>query len=126
MALRPAAARGRQCGQPLTPPGWTLSVIYVMRLDGSQLAVNADLIETVEHTADTVITLIDGKRLVVATPVDEVVEKFVAYRRQVGRGALRVLHDERGEQHAPASAQRPAFIRSARRRTVAKAQAEED
>jgi hypothetical protein len=36
------------------------AVIYVMRLDGSQLVVNADLIETVEHTADTVITLKDG------------------------------------------------------------------
>jgi flagellar protein FlbD len=97
-----------------------------MRLDGSQLAVNADLIETVEHTADTVITLIDGKRLVVATPVDEVVAKFVAYRQQVGRGSLRVLRDEHAHAHSPA--ERPAFIRSARRRKArpAAAEAEED
>ena len=100
-------------------------MIYVTRLDGSQLAVNADLIETVEHTADTVITLVDGKRLVVATPVDEVVAKFVAYRQQVGRGSLRVLRDE---QHTHAKAERPTFIRSARRRQTrpAEAQAEED
>ena len=39
-----------------------------------QLVVNADLIETVEHTADTVTTLLDGKKLVVKTPVQDVVD----------------------------------------------------
>jgi flagellar protein FlbD len=60
-------------------------VIYVTRLDGSQLAVNADLIETVEHTADTVITLVHGKRLIVSTPVDEIVARVTMYRQQTGR-----------------------------------------
>ncbi len=69
-------------------------VIYVTRLDGSQLVVNVDLIETVEHTADTVITLVDGKRLVVATPVDELVERVVAFRQRVARGPLRVVEPE--------------------------------
>jgi flagellar protein FlbD len=68
-------------------------VIYVTRLDGSQLVVNADLIETVEHTADTVITLLDGKKLVVATLVNEVVDRVVAYRQLIARGPLR-LGDE--------------------------------
>ena len=64
-------------------------MIYVTRLDGSHLVVNADLIETIEHTADTVITLIDGKKLVVATPVSEVVENVLAYRQAIARGPLR-------------------------------------
>jgi len=64
-------------------------MIYVTRLDGSQLVVNADLIETVEHTADTVISLLDGKRLIVATTVPEVVERIIAYRQQIARGPLR-------------------------------------
>jgi flagellar protein FlbD len=64
-------------------------VIYVTRLDGSQLVVNADLIETVEHTADTVITLLDGKKLVVATHVDEVVDSVVGYRQLIARGPMR-------------------------------------
>ena len=63
-------------------------MIYVTRLDGSELVVNADLIETVEHTADTVISLVDGKRLVVATHVDEVVERVIDYRRRTGRGRV--------------------------------------
>ena len=66
-------------------------MIYVTRLDGSQLVVNADLIETVEHTADTVITLLDGKKLVVLTLVDEVVERVIGYRQLIARGPLRMV-----------------------------------
>jgi flagellar protein FlbD len=65
-------------------------LIYVTRLDGSQLVVNADLIETVEHTADTVITLLDGKKLVVATHVDDVVERVIDYRQMIARGPMRM------------------------------------
>jgi len=64
-------------------------VIYVTRLDGSTLVVNADLIETVEHTADTVITLLDGKKLVVKTLVDDVVERVIGYRQMIARGPIR-------------------------------------
>src|SRR5262249_17996929 len=64
-------------------------VIYVTRLDGSQLVVNADLIETVEHTADTVITLLDGKKLVVATHVADVVDSVIAYRQLIARGPIK-------------------------------------
>jgi flagellar protein FlbD len=66
-------------------------MIYVTRLDGSHLVVNADLIETVEHTADTVITLLDGKRLIVSTPVPEVLESVIAYRQAIARGPLRTV-----------------------------------
>jgi len=66
-------------------------VIYLTRIDGSRLVVNAELIETVEHTADTVINLVDGKRLIVAETVEQVVEEVVAYRQRVARGSLRVV-----------------------------------
>ena len=66
-------------------------MIYVTRLDGSQLVVNADLIETIEHTANTVITLLDGKKLVVATDVDDVVHSVIGYRQQIARGPLRTF-----------------------------------
>ena len=65
-------------------------MIYVTRLDGSQFVVNADLIETVEHTADTVITLLDGKKLVVKTLVEDVVDRVIGYRQMIARGPLRV------------------------------------
>jgi flagellar protein FlbD len=65
-------------------------VIYVTRLDGSQFVVNADLIETVEHTADTVITLLDGKKLVVNTTVQDVVNRVIGYRQMIARGPWRM------------------------------------
>ena len=76
---------------PKTLKDWTFTVIYVTRLDGSQLVVNADLIETVEHTADTVITLLDGKKLVVATHVDVVVDSVIGYRQLIARGPMRFV-----------------------------------
>ena len=66
-------------------------MINVTRLDGSHFVVNADLIETVERTAGTVISLTDGKRYVVATPVQEIVDRVVAYRQRIARGALVVV-----------------------------------
>ena len=66
-------------------------MIYVTRLDGSQLVVNADLIEMVEHTADTFITLSDGKKLVVSTPVNEVVDRVIAFRQAIARGPLKAF-----------------------------------
>ena len=82
-------------------------VIYVTRLDGSQLVVNADLIETVEHTADTVITLLDGKKLVVRTLVDDVVNSVIGYRQMIARGPLRMadappLHSAAAAVHSDA------------------------
>lgn len=58
-------------------------MVRVTRLDGSEIVVNADLIETLEATPDTVITLSTGRRFVVREPVAEVIERVVAYRRRV-------------------------------------------
>jgi flagellar protein FlbD len=88
-------------------------VIYVTRLDDSQLVVNADLIETVEHTADTVITLLDGKKLVVKTLVDDVVERVIAYRQLIARGPLRLVDTPPlGAAAAVVSASHPTPIRA--------------
>ena len=42
-----------------------MRVISVTRLDGSEFVINADLIETVEATPDTVITFAHDKKVVV-------------------------------------------------------------
>ncbi|MGE5593361.1 MAG: flagellar FlbD family protein [Betaproteobacteria bacterium] len=61
-------------------------MIRVHRLDGSELVVNADLIETVEATPDTIITLTTGKKLVVRDTVDEVVAAVVGYKKAIALG----------------------------------------
>jgi flagellar protein FlbD len=60
-------------------------VISVTRLNGTEIVVNADLIETVEATPDTVITLVDGKKYVVHERTDEVVERIRLFRASILR-----------------------------------------
>ena len=56
-------------------------MITVSRLDGSEVVVNAELIELVEATPDTHLTLRDGKHLIVREAPDVVVARVIAYRR---------------------------------------------
>ena len=46
-----------------------------------EFVLNAEIIETIEQTPDTVITLTDGKKLIVEESMDDVVRKTMAYRR---------------------------------------------
>ena len=47
-------------------------MITLTRLSGSVFALNSDLIERVDATPDTVVTLVDGKKYVVTESLDEV------------------------------------------------------
>jgi flagellar protein FlbD len=50
-------------------------MITVTRLNGPAFALNPDLIERIESTPDTVITLVDGAKYVVCESVDELVAR---------------------------------------------------
>lgn len=50
---------------------------------GKRIALNIDLIEKVEETPDTVITLTNGSRYLVAETLDQIVAKSVEMRAQV-------------------------------------------
>lgn len=58
-------------------------MIVVTRLNGPPLALNCDLIERVEATPDTVLTLVDGTKYVVQEPVEEVVDRIREFRASV-------------------------------------------
>lgn len=58
-------------------------MITLTRLNGSPVVINADLIETIETTPDTVISLATGNRYVVKETVEQVVEKAIAYKKKV-------------------------------------------
>lgn len=73
-------------------------MIKLTRLNGSELWVNADLIEFLEATPDTVITLTDGKKIVVADPPERVVAAVIAYWRQINAIPRRFLTKEVTEQ----------------------------
>lgn len=61
-------------------------MIMLTRLDGRELVVNSDLIVTVEATPDTMVTLTTGDRLLVREPVQDVVERAVAFRYRTMQG----------------------------------------
>lgn len=55
-------------------------MIRLSRLNGSKFVLNCELIETVEATPDTVITTVNGKKLVVAETVEEIIERVIQYK----------------------------------------------
>ena len=58
------------------------AMIKVRRLNKSELVVNAEMIEFVEATPDTIVSMISGKKIVVAESVDEIIERVVEYRKK--------------------------------------------
>lgn len=78
-------------------------MIWVTRLRGHSLVINADLIECVEHTPDTVITMIDGRKYMVEESPDDIVARTVQYRSAVLHGGDPVDRTGRPLQQAEAS-----------------------
>ncbi|HTV10766.1 MAG TPA: flagellar FlbD family protein [Acidimicrobiales bacterium] len=66
----------------LMPDGAGL-MILLTRLNGPQIAVNADLIERAEATPDTVLTLVDGTKYLVTESVQEVIDRVRNFRASV-------------------------------------------
>lgn len=59
-------------------------MIQVTRLNGKTFVVNAVLIETVESTPDTLITLTTGKKYLVRESVDDVVNLVRGFMNHIG------------------------------------------
>lgn len=58
-------------------------MILVHRLRGEPLYLNPDLVESIEETPDTVLTLVDGRRTVVSDPAQVVVDRILRFRASV-------------------------------------------
>lgn len=58
-------------------------MIKVNRINGKEFVINCELIELVEATPDTVITLTNGKKIVVKESVDEIIEKVIKFKRNI-------------------------------------------
>jgi flagellar protein FlbD len=58
-------------------------MIKLTRISNARLILNSDLIEHIDETPDTVITLISGQKLMVTESAAEIVEKVIEYRRSV-------------------------------------------
>lgn len=58
-------------------------MIEVTRLKGSTIIINAELIEMIEETPDTVITLTSGKKFIVSESGKEVTNLVIDYKRKI-------------------------------------------
>jgi flagellar protein FlbD len=58
-------------------------MILIRRLNGEEFILNAELIESVESCPDTLVTLTNGKKLMVLNDHEEIVNKIIDYRQRV-------------------------------------------
>jgi flagellar protein FlbD len=58
-------------------------MILVTRLDDSELIINSDMIEFIEQTPDTIVTLSDGKKILTKQTPDELIDMIVDFRQRV-------------------------------------------
>lgn len=58
-------------------------MIKVTRLNHTALILNSDLIEHIEITPDTVITLTSGQKFMVLESAEEIVEEVIAFRKSL-------------------------------------------
>jgi flagellar protein FlbD len=70
----------------MSPPGIELEgdMISLTRLNGKPIWINAILIETIEETPDTMITLTTGKKITVLEKGNDVVSLVQTYMQSIG------------------------------------------
>lgn len=65
-------------------------MIEVTKINGSKILVNTNLIETVEETPDTVITLTDGKKIIIKESRHEIKNLVKLTRQEYFKNILNV------------------------------------
>ena len=69
-------------------------MICLTRLDGTRLVVNSEMIEIVEAKPDTIITLTNGKKIVVSDDPEAIIEKVIQYRKSIVSPFMERLREE--------------------------------
>lgn len=62
------------------------NLINITHLKGNKFYLNPEMIQTIEATPDTVITLENNKILVVRESPEEICEMYLDYRRKISTG----------------------------------------
>jgi flagellar protein FlbD len=58
-------------------------MIRLTRLNGHVFVLNAEMIQEIEATPDTIVTLANGQKIMIREPVEEVRQAVVAYKREI-------------------------------------------
>lgn len=76
-------------------------MIVLTRLNSTRLAVNADLIERIAQSPDTVVVMANGAQYVVRETMDEIIALTVDYRARVLTAARTAAPRAAGAAQAP-------------------------
>ena len=71
-------------------------MIILTRLTGQRFAVNPDLIERVETTPDTIVTLVDGTKYLVKEDIEDIASLVVDHRAAVVAKAIDIANVDKG------------------------------
>ncbi len=61
-------------------------MIFLTKMNNEVVLLNNDLIETIEETPDTVITLTTGKKFIIKETSKEVLEKVLEFKTKIYNG----------------------------------------
>lgn len=70
-------------------------MIEVTRLNGTRMLLNCDLIKTCEASPDSMITLLNGEKLIVREDLSQIRQRVTAYRAQLLAAVLEQASHER-------------------------------
>ena len=56
-------------------------MVHLTKIDSTEIIVNADEIETIEHMHDSTITLKSGRKIIVSENAEEIIRRVVEYKR---------------------------------------------
>jgi flagellar protein FlbD len=66
-------------------------MIHLTRINHVPLVLNSDLIEHIETTPDTVISLLNGQKFVVLETTEQIIQRVIEFRRSIHRIDLMTL-----------------------------------
>ncbi|GHV37454.1 hypothetical protein FACS18949_17760 [Clostridia bacterium] len=69
-------------------------MIKASRLNGKEFYLNSDLIEFIEETPDTVLSMTTGKKLVVTESADEIRRRVIVFRQEVFLGLPKSMAEQ--------------------------------
>jgi flagellar protein FlbD len=62
-------------------------MIVVKKINGQEIVVNCDLIQTIEFSPHAVMSLTTGEKIIVDETRDDILAKVIEYKRAISRSA---------------------------------------
>lgn len=62
--------------------------------NNSMIVINAELIESIEKTPDTIVTLTTGRKIMVKDNVEDIIKGFIKYRQEINQIIVKAIRKE--------------------------------